>query len=560
MTNQERTRRDFLTKATVLAALGASTAKLFGEQPNSVVSDQAMQHAEELAGISFTESERLQMLGTIQEQQAMLASRIAQGVIPNSLSPATVFQPRIPNTPLQLQTSSGNPINNLPKAGPCPKEDDALAFAPVWKLAQWLRNRDITSEYLTRLSLKRLKKYNPVLNCVISFTEKDALRQAKQADRELAAGNWRGPLHGIPWGAKDIIDTAGHPTTWGAAAYQDRISETNAYVVDKLELAGAVLVAKLAVGALAYGDIWFGGTCKNPFDTNEGSSGSSAGPASATAAGLLPFSLGTETYGSIVSPCMRCGTTGLRPTFGRVARTGVMALCWSLDKIGPICRSVLDTALVLDVINGSDESDPSSVTMPFHFDAAQDVKGLRLGYDPALFGGPTEQFDRAALRAAEVSGATLVETSVPKIDNTVLLIPLLVEAASAFEELTRSNQDDLLVWQDDDAWPNSFRQTWFIPAIEHMQASRLRRKIMEQMHEWMNDSFDAFLTPSFSDLLLTTNGTGHPALVLRTGMHNSKPVGTTLIGRLFDEGTICRFGLAIESTLNVRDVHPDPAI
>ncbi len=383
------------------------------------------------------------------------------------------------------------------------------------------------------------------------------MQQAKQADKELDAGNWRGPLHGIPWGAKDIIDTAGDKTTWGAAAYKDRVTEKNAFVVEKLEEAGAVLVAKLAVGALAYGDIWFGGTCKNPFDVSEGSSGSSAGPACATAAGLLPFTLGTETYGSIVSPCMRCGTTGLRPTFGRVARTGVMALCWSLDKIGPICRSVLDTAIVLDVIHGEDSGDPSSVSEPFHFDASQGAKGLRVGYDPALFGGPTEQFDRAALHAAEQAGATLVKTSLPNIDNTVLLIPLLVEAAAAFEELTRSNQDDLLVWQDDDAWPNTFRQSWLIPAIEHVQAGRLRREIMGQMHEWMNGEFDAFLTPSFSDLLLTTNGTGHPALVLRTGMPNGKPVGTTLIGRLFDEGTLCRVGMAIESQLNFSSERPN---
>ena len=554
--HQKQTRRDFLTKATILSALGASTATLFADQTDSKISDLAIQHAEQLAGISFTDSERKQMLATMQEQQAILAARIEHGEIPNALSPATIFQPRIPNTPLQLKTVSGNPIHNLPDAGPCPQEDNELAFAPVWKLSQWLKNRTITSEKLTRLSLARLKEYNPSLNCVISFTEKVALQQARRADKELDEGNWRGPLHGVPWGAKDIIDSAGDLTTWGAAPFKERVSETNAYVVDKLELAGAVLVAKLAVGALAYGDIWFGGTCKNPFDLSEGSSGSSAGPASATAAGLIPFTLGTETYGSIVSPCMRCGTTGLRPTFGRVARTGVMALCWSLDKIGPICRSVLDTALVLDVINGSDGGDPSSVTMPFHFDATQGVKGIRLGYDPALFEGPTEQFDRAALRAAEAAGATLVETSVPEIDNTVLMIPLLVEAASAFEELTRSNQDDLLAWQEDNAWPNSFRKTWFIPAIEHVQASRLRRKIMEQMHDWMNDSFDAFLTPSFSNLLLTTNGTGHPAIVLRTGMLGAKPTGTTLIGRLFDEGTLCRLGMAIESELGVWDVRP----
>ena len=554
--HQKQTRRDFLTKATILSALGASTATLFADQTDSKISDLAIQHAEQLAGISFTDSERKQMLATMQEQQEMLAARIEHGEIPNALSPATIFQPRIPNTPLQLKTVSGNPIHNLPDAGPCPQEDDELAFAPVWKLSQWLKNRTITSEKLTRLSLARLKEYNPSLNCVISFTEEAALQQARQADRELDEGNWRGPLHGVPWGAKDIIDSAGDLTTWGAAPFKERVSKTNAYVVNKLELAGAVLVAKLAVGALAYGDVWFGGTCKNPFDLSEGSSGSSAGPASATAAGLIPFTLGTETYGSIVSPCMRCGTTGLRPTFGRVARTGVMALCWSLDKIGPICRSVLDTALVLDVINGSDGGDPSSVTMPFHFDATQGVKGIRLGYDPALFEGPTEQFDRAALRAAEAAGATLVETSVPEIDNTVLMIPLLVEAASAFEELTRSNQDDLLAWQEDNAWPNSFRKTWFIPAIEHVQASRLRRKIMEQMHDWMNDSFDAFLTPSFSNLLLTTNGTGHPAIVLRTGMLGAKPTGTTLIGRLFDEGTLCRLGMAIESELGVWDVRP----
>ena len=270
MTNKEQTRRDFLTKATILSALGATTATLLGNQSTTEVSDQAMQHAEELAGISFTKSERFQMLGTIQEQQAMLASRITQGEIPNSLSPATVFQPRIPNTPLQLKTTSGNPIHNLPNAGPCPKEDDELAFAPVWKLSQWLRNRSITSEKLTRLSLNRLKRFNPSLNCVITFTEKVALQQAKRADRELDEGHWRGPLHGIPWGAKDIIDTAGHPTTWGAAAYQDRISETNAYVVNKLELSGAVLVAKLAqrqVGASCLRSTGpaFGGTLQMGF-------------------------------------------------------------------------------------------------------------------------------------------------------------------------------------------------------------------------------------------------------------------------------------------------------
>ena len=298
---------------------------------------------------------------------------------------------------------------SLPEAGPCPRANEELAFAPVWKLCQWMKKREITSLQLTKLSLQRLKQFNPRLNCVISFTEATAIAQATQADKEIAAGKWRGPLHGIPWGAKDIIDTAGDTTTWGAEAYKNRVSTDNASVTNKLEKAGAVLVAKLAVGALAYGDIWFGGTCKNPFDVTEGSSGSSAGPASATAAGLVPFTLGTETYGSIVSPCMRCGTTGLRPTFGRVARTGVMALCWSLDKIGPICRSVLDTAIVLEAINGENEGDPSSVSEPFYFEASQNAKGIRLGYDPALLEGPNKEFDLVALHAAENAGATLVK-------------------------------------------------------------------------------------------------------------------------------------------------------
>ena len=296
-----------------------------------------------------------------------------------------------------------------------------------------------------------------------------------------------------------------------------------------------------------------GGTCRNPFDLKEGSSGSSAGSACATAAGLLPFTLGTETYGSIVSPCIRCGATGLRPTFGRVARNGVMALCWSLDKIGPICRSVLDTALVLKAINGSDPRDPCSIDQPLTFDPSQSANGLRLGYDPTAV---TDAHDNAALEAAHDAGATLVKIRMPDIDSSPLLVPLFVEAAAAFEELTRSNQDDLLAWQDDDAWPNTFRQSWLIPAVELVQASRVRRQVMETMHSWMNSEFDAILCPAFGDLLLITNATGHPSLVLRTGMEKGTPIGTTLIGRLFDEGTLLRLGMAIEEKLGVAPIRP----
>ena len=569
MATEDQTRRNFIIKSAAIAAIGAATATVPSvaspsqettaptspvHPPSDAISASTLQHAEKLAGITFTSDERKQMLNTIDEQRSVLAARLARGTIPNHIPPATIFNAQLSGTTVDRATPSGDPWNNLPNARSCPTDDLDLAFAPVWQLGQWLRKREVTSKHLTQLSLSRLKQFNPRLNCVITLTEDIAMKQAELADRELDAGQWRGPLHGVPWGAKDIMDTAGIGTTWGAAAYKDRVPDEDAFVVKQLQRAGAVLVAKLAVGALAYGDIWFGGTCKNPFDPEEGSSGSSAGSASATAAGLIPFTLGTETYGSIVSPCMRCGATGLRPTFGRVARNGVMALCWTLDKIGPICRTVLDTALVLRAINGSDPLDPSSIDRSFTFDPADSVRGLRLGYHPASL---TEKHDLAALHAARTCGATIVEVEKLDIDNTPLLIPLFVEAAAAFEELTRSNQDDLLSWQDDEAWPNSFRQSWLIPAVELVQASRVRRQIMEEMHTWMNDKVDAIICPAFDDLLLITNATGHPSLVMRTAIQeNGKPIGTTLIGRLFDEGTLCRLGMAIEAILGVAYTRP----
>lgn len=564
MTTKDSTRRNFIINTAALAAIGAATATAPSctspsKQAKSAakpdgISANTIKHAEKLAGITFTTAERKQILNTIDEQLSILAARLANGRIPNHTSPATIFAAQLPGTELVRATPTGNPWSNLPDPGRCPTDDIELAFAPVWKLGQWLREREVTSEKLTRLSLSRLKKFNPTLNCVITLTEDLAMQQADLADRELDENKWRGPLHGVPWGAKDIIDTANISTTWGAAAYKDRVPNEDAFVIKRLQEAGAVLVAKLAVGALAYGDIWFGGTCKNPFDTQEGSSGSSAGSASATAAGLVPFTLGSETYGSIVSPCMRCGTTGLRPTFGRVARNGVMALCWTLDKIGPICRTVLDNALVLHAINGSDPLDACSLDQPFTFNSSESPKGIRLGYHPNSM---IETCDLNALDAAKEAGVTIVKVEKPNIDNTPLLIPLLAEAAAAFEELTRSDQDDLLSWQDDEAWPNSFRQSWFIPAVELVQASRIRRQAMNTMHTWMNNEIDAIICPAFDDLLLTTNATGHPSLVLRTNIQDDgKPIGTTLIGRLFDEGTLCRLGMAIEANLGVASIRP----
>lgn len=529
------------------------------EADATTCSMKTLEEAEKLAGISFTEKEREQILRTVGEQRSILAARLEQGPLPNQLPPAEIFRARIPGTQPKRLTVKGDPWRNLPDPGPCPDQDLELAFAPVWQLGQWLRDRKVTSMRLTRLSLDRLKQANPELHCMIRDTEELALEQAARADRELDDGKWRGMLHGVPWGAKDIIDTAGIGTTWGAAPYKDRIPDTNAWVVDRLEAAGAVLVAKLAVGALAYGDIWYGGTCRNPFNPEEGSSGSSAGSASATAAGLVPFTLGTETYGSIVSPSMRCGTTGLRPTFGRVARNGVMALCWSLDKIGPICRSVLDTAIVLKAINGADPLDPSSVDEPFDFDPAVDARGLRLGYDPDWFANEASDADKAALEEARRAGVRLVEVKLPEMNTAPLLIPLFAEASAAFEELTRSNADDTLAWQDDEAWPNTFRQSWFIPATELIQASRVRRQVMDVMHEFMNTDIDAIICPAFAaNLLLITNATGHPSLVLRTGFKDDgSPTGTTLIGRLFDEGTLCRIGHALEQGLDVASRRPE---
>jgi Asp-tRNA(Asn)/Glu-tRNA(Gln) amidotransferase A subunit family amidase len=574
-------RRDFIARAATLAATAAATSGCVrvaddedkpesitdltkGASPPDVDIDlRTLEEAEKLAGITFSKSEREQILRTIDEQRSMIAARVAQGALPNELPPAQIFQPRIPGTRIERVTAEGDPWSNLPDPGPCPEGDVDLAFAPVWRLGQWLRDGKISSMRLTRLSLDRLKRFDPTLHCVISLTEELALEQAAQADRELASGTWRGPLHGVPWGAKDIIDTEGIGTTWGAAPLKDRVAEGDAWVTERLREAGAVLVAKLAVGALAYGDVWFGGMCRNPFDTEQGSSGSSAGSASATAAGLVPFTLGTETYGSIISPCHRCGAAGLRPTFGRVARNGVMALCWSLDKIGPICRSVLDTALVLKAINGSDPLDPASVDEPFTFDPGQSAKGLRLAYDPTWFeGANATDADRAALEAARQSGMELVEVALPEMNTAPLLVPLFAEAAAAFEEFTRSGIDDELTWQDDQAWPNTFRQNWFIPAVELVQASRVRRQVMDVMHRFMHEGdpgFDALICPAFSaNLLLITNNTGHPSLILRSGFdEDGRPIGTTLIGRLFDEGTLCRAGHAIENRLDVASQRPE---
>lgn len=557
-------RRDFLIEgaallsATLLPA-GAVIAQPEGEAPDATmafdgaITSDTIGEAQKILGIEFTPDERAMIAESLQDQVAGFQARRAVP-LENGLGPLTTFKldpSRAPRTPSAGSVAT-TPIATLPTG------DDSIAFASATALSTMLARKEVSSVELTQLYLDRIKQHGPTLECIVTVTEELALTQARRADEERAAGTVRGPLQGVPWGAKDLFDTKDIRTSWGAEPYKDRIGVRDAAVVEKLDQAGAVLLAKTTLGALAYGDIWFGGTTKNPFNLQQGSSGSSAGSASGTAAGLFGFSLGTETLGSIVSPSMRCGATGLRPTFGRVSRAGAMALCWSLDKVGPICRSVEDCMLVLDAINGATDDDPSSVDAPVRYDAGDSVRGLRVGYSPSWFeGNGADDIDRTALEALKGLGVELVEIEIPELPYGVLFGILVTEAAAAFEEITLTNSDDTMKWQEARAWPNSFRAQWFYPAIEFVQAERMRRKIAGMMDLTM-DGLDAIFGPSFAgSLLLITNFTGHPQLCLRAGFRDDgTPKGVSLWGHQFDEGTICRIGAALESELGVADRRP----
>jgi len=461
-----------------------------------------------------------------------------------------------------------------------PANDEDIAFAPVARLSRWIEARRLTSERLTRLYLDRLERFDSKLRCVITLTRDLALSQAREADREIAAGQYRGPLHGIPWGAKDLLDTAGIATTYGAEPYRNRVPTQDAAVVKRLHDAGAVLVAKLSLGALALNDIWFGGQTMNPWLLEEGSSGSSAGPGAATAAGLVGFAIGSETGGSIVGPSMRCGITGLRPTYGRVPRTGAMTLCWSLDKLGPMTRGVEDALLVLRAISGPDPGDVASVPSHLDFDAADPVAGLRVGYVSAwMKESPATDVDRAALETIRKLGMVPIQVSLPDWPYDSLSLILFAEGAAAFEELTLGGGLKELKVQVPDAWPNLFRQARFLSAVDFVQADRFRRSVAQEMARIFSQ-VDLLLVPSLRDEMLTiTNFTGHPSLTLRAGFVEVSearsdwapdpahplprfspprrvPHGVTLIGRLFDEGTLGRAGLVLESALNVAAERP----
>jgi Asp-tRNA(Asn)/Glu-tRNA(Gln) amidotransferase A subunit family amidase len=471
-------------------------------------------------------------------------------------------------------------IRSASDPGRLPVNDADIAFAPVTRLSRWIAQRKLTSERLTQIYLRRLEQFDPKLRCVITLTRDLAMTQAKKADAEIAAGKYRGPLHGIPWGAKDLLDTAGIPTTYGAEPYRNRIPKEDAAVVKRLHAAGAVLLAKLSLGALALNDIWFGGQTVNPWLLEEGASGSSAGPGAATAAGLVGFAIGSETGGSIIAPSMRCGITGLRPTYGRVPRTGAMTLCWSLDKLGPMTRSVEDAILVLKEISGPDPGDVSSVPSRLDFEANGKVQGLRVGYFPAwMKENPATDVDRAALAILPKLGMIPVEVSLPDWPYQALNLILFAEGAAAFEELTLSGGLNQLKVQTPDAWPNLFRQARFLSAVDFVQADRFRRKVAEEMARIFSQ-VDVLLVPSLRDEMLTiSNNTGQPSLTLRAGFVEVSearsdwapdpnnplrkfspprrvPHGITLIGRLFEEGTLARAGIALERAFAVTDERP----
>jgi len=592
------TRRKFLTD-TSLALFGAAittedqqqkpgeppagTPPAFGTGPavGPEVTTTTFAEAEKVAQVEMTPRDREMVAATWRGNMASLYERRTgprkAGIEPE-VAPYSYWNPVLPGQ--KHGPAADRFIRSSADPGELPTRDEDIAFAPVTQLSRWIETRKLTSERLTNIYLQRMEKFNATLRCVITLTRDLALAQAKKADAEIAAGRYRGPLHGIPWGAKDLLDTAGIPTTYGAEPFRDRVPKKDAAVVKRLHDAGAVLVAKLSLGALALNDIWFGGQTMNPWLLEEGSSGSSAGPGAATAAGLVAFAIGSETGGSIVGPSMRCGLTGLRPTYGRVARTGAMTLCWSLDKLGPMTRCVEDAMLALHAISGPDAGDVSSVRSRLDFDASAGVQGLRVGYFPKWMNeSPATEVDRAALEMVRKVGMVAVEVSIPDWPYDSLDTILFAEGAAAFEEITLNHAVDQLKVQTYDAWPNIFRQSRFLSAVDFVQTDRLRRKVANEMARVFSQ-VDMLLVPSLRDEMLTiTNFTGHPSLTMRAGfVHVSEartdwapdpsrplpkfspprrvPHGITLIGRLFEEGTIARAGLALEKEFGVVQERP----
>ncbi len=596
------TRRQFLIKAPLgIASVAAacrgaeqgaasSTAAASATPGAPVAFGTSAVSGPEVTAATFAEAGKLMQVSGTDAEHAMMAASWRRTfpatlerrtgprkvALADDMTPATLWDPAravgfVPPTRDRFVRSSE-------PAPPLPSNDADIAFAPVTALSRWIEKRQLTSERLTGIYLERVARLDGKLRSVITSTRERALEQARAADAEIARGRYRGPLHGIPFGVKDLLDTAGIATTYGAEPFRDRVPAADSVVVRRLQDAGAVLIAKLSLGALALNDIWFGGQTMNPWLLEEGASGSSAGPGAATAAALVAFSIGSETGGSIVSPSMRCGVTGLRPTFGRVPRTGAMALCWSLDKLGPMTRTVEDAMLVLHAITGPDAGDASSVVSHLDYDANAPVRGLRVGVFPRWMEAATP-VDRAAQAALSKAGMVPVELEWPDLPQASLMPVLFSEAAAAFEELTLSGKASEMKVQVPDAWPNLFRMTRFVSAVDFVQADRLRRRFAREVAA-LFERADVLLVPSLRDESLTvTNFTGQPCLTVRTGFVEVSearsdwapdaanplpkfspprrvPHGVTLIGRLFDEGTMVRAGLALERESGVVGERP----
>ena len=530
-----------------------------GQQPEPTITGEMIADAEKIAGLELTDEEREAMRRGL-DRNAAAYRQLRELEIPNEVPPSLLFEPVMPGVEVDLDRDE-KPIRVSRQSPPAVGDDlEELSFLPLTQLSELVRTRQVSSEQLTTMYLDRLERYNPKLLFVVTLTRELAMAQARRADQEIALGNYRGPLHGIPWGAKDLLATRDYPTSWGAEPYKDQIIPTDATVVRRLDDAGAVLVAKLTLGALAQGDRWFGGRTRNPWNTEQGSSGSSAGPGSATAAGCVGFSIGTETRGSITSPSTRNGVTGHRPTFGRVSRAGAMALSWSMDKIGPMCRSAEDCALVFAAIHGADGIDPTARSVPFGWDPYRDPRTLRVGYLESAF-APAQrynnrEFDLATLRALRREiGIEMVPIELPDFPVGAMSFVLTAEAGAAFEELTLSGRDDLM---ENSSWPNTFRTARFIPAVDYINANRARTIYMQHFSEVMRD-IDVFVTPtSRGGVVGATNLTGHPQVVVPNGFSDEgTPYSISFVGGLYKDAEALLLAHTYQQVSDFHLRHPD---
>ena len=555
-----------------LSAAGVGSALMPGAlaavaQDAEEITVEMLEAAQRIAGLRFTPDELQAVAGRLNRSgsNASAYETLRAANLGNNTPPALVFNP-VP-AGMTLPTDR-RPMRRQEVTLSMPATDAELAFLPLSHLARLVETRQVKPSELTDLYLARLKQHNPTLHCVVSFTEELARRQARQADEEIAAGTYRGPLHGIPWGAKDLLAVRGTKTTWGASPYKDRTIDTDATVYSRLTDAGAILIAKLSMGALAAGDRWFGGRTRNPWNTEQGSSGSSAGPGSSTAAGLVGFSIGTETRGSIMSPATRNGVTGLRPTFGRVSRYGAMALSWSMDKIGPMCRAAEDCALVFDAIQGPDGRDNTVLDVPFNWDATADVTRLRVGYLRSAFEDDVEDdpanaqrvasqrqqlaHDRAALDAIRGLGVQVAPFDLPDLPTQAVDFILGTEAAAAFDVPTLNAQlDSMRAAPEESRWPDSFRTSRFVPAVEYLQAQRVRMRIIDELHEALGD-FDLFIGSNLG----LTNLTGHPEISMPNGFFQGSPTSLRFTGKLFGEAEILLLAHAYQAATDHHLQHP----